>query len=156
VAVPGTVDFEKGLVITAPNFPCLTAFSSVQRCKVNSKGPHCRERCNAPQSEKCGRVLGEAIGTSFVWTLGRESAAASFSMEKLWRGVMGIRRRDRPYRRRSFLRDSMHLRSSGCLEVYASALRLVRMTSKLDRYPTSCCTRVMSYVRKNLPGWSRW
>lgn len=139
VAVPGTVDVNNGVVIKAPNVPCLDGFrlgaalESELRCTAMLE--------NDANAAAVGEMWqGAARGfTSIVFiTLGTGVGGGIILNGKLWRGADGSAAEVGHMALDPFAGVPCTCGSRGCLEVYASATAIVRMTREArPRYPNS-------------------
>ena len=139
VAVPGTVDVAEGVVVKAPNLPCLDGFNLAAALRSELDLPAVIE--NDANAAAVGEMwLGAARGvdTLICITLGTGVGGGIILDGKLWRGVdnsaaeighMGVD---------PFGGVKCPCGSSGCLEVYASATAIVRMARESRAsYPAS-------------------
>src|ERR1700704_5759334 len=121
VVVPGTVRVEEGVVVKAPNVPCLDGFRLAAALQGEFKLPSILENdANAAAVGEMWQGAARGKRTIVCVTLGTGVGGGIILDGKLWRGV------DCP------------CGSRGCLEVYASATAIVRMTREArPRYPDS-------------------
>jgi glucokinase len=139
VAVPGTVDFEEGVVITAPNVPCLNGFRLVAALQSELKWPAIVENdANAAAVGEMWQGAGRGYQHLVCVTLGTGVGGGIILDGKLWRGVDGSAGEIGHIGVDPFAGVPCTCGSRGCLEVYASATAIVRMTREArPRYPNS-------------------
>jgi glucokinase len=139
VAVPGTVDVEKGVVVKVPNIPCLDGFSLAAALESELHWPAIVENdANAAAVGEMWQGAARDFKTIICITLGTGVGGGIILEGKLWRGVdnsaaeighMGVD---------PFGAVACTCGSQGCLEVYASATAIVRMTREgRTNYPVS-------------------
>jgi glucokinase len=139
VAVPGTVDVEQGVVVKAPNVPCLDGFRLSAALEGELHLPATVENdANAAAVGEMWQGAARGVNTIICITLGTGLGGGIVLDGKLWRGVdnsaaeighMGVD---------PFGGVACTCGSRGCLEVYASATAIVRMTREArPRYPHS-------------------
>jgi glucokinase len=139
VAVPGTVDVDAGVVVKAPNVPCLDGFRLAAALESELGWPAIVENdANAAAIGEMWRGAARDVKTIICITLGTGLGGGIILNGKLWRGVdssaaeighMGVD---------PFGGVACTCGSRGCLEVYASATAIVRMTREArPRYPHS-------------------
>lgn len=139
VAVPGTVDVDKGVVVKAPNVPCLDGFRLAAALESELHWPAIVENdANAAAVGEMWQGAARDVKTIICITLGTGLGGGIILDGKLWRGVdssaaeighMGVD---------PFGGVACTCGSRGCLEVYASATAIVRMTREArPRYPHS-------------------
>jgi glucokinase len=139
VAVPGTVDFEEGVVLTAPNVPCLNGFRLVAALQSELKWPAIVENdANAAAVGEMWQGAGRGYQHIVCVTLGTGVGGGIILDGKLWRGVDGSAGEIGHIGVDPFAGVPCACGSRGCLEVYASATAIVRMTREArPRYPSS-------------------
>lgn len=139
VAVPGTVDVNEGVVIKAPNVPCLDGFRLGAALESELQWPAKLE--NDANAAAVGEMWqGAARGyTSIVCiTLGTGVGGGIILNGELWRGADGSAAEVGHMALDPFAGVPCTCGSRGCLEVYASATAIVRMTREArPRYPDS-------------------
>jgi glucokinase len=139
VAVPGTVNFADGVVVKAPNVPCLDGFRLAAALESELKWPANLE--NDANAAAIGEMWqGAARGYSHIVcvTLGTGVGGGIILDGKLWRGVDGSAGEIGHLGVDPFAGVPCGCGSRGCLEVYASATAIVRMTREArPRYPDS-------------------
>lgn len=139
VAVPGTVDVEQGVVVKAPNVPCLDGFRLQAALESELQWPAIIENdANAAAVGEMWQGAARGVETIICITLGTGLGGGIILDGELWRGVdssaaeighMGVD---------PFGGVACTCGSRGCLEVYASATAIVRMTREArPRYPSS-------------------
>ena len=133
VAVPGTVNVKKGVVIKAPNLPCLEGFGLAAAVESELKLSAILE--NDANAAAVGEVWqGAARGCHAVVcvTLGTGVGGGIILNDKLWRGADGSAAEIGHMAVDPFTGVACACGSRGCLEVYASATAIVRMTRELS------------------------
>ncbi|HVQ38940.1 MAG TPA: ROK family protein [Pyrinomonadaceae bacterium] len=139
VAVPGTVDFENGLVLTAPNLPCLDGFELGAALRSELKWPAILENdANAAAVGEMWRGAGRGYRHLICVTLGTGVGGGIILNGELWRGADGSAGEIGHLGVDPFAGIQCGCGSYGCLEVYASATAIVRMARELrPKYPNS-------------------
>jgi len=139
VAVPGTVNFEEGLVVKAPNVPCLDNFRLAAALESELNWPAILENdANAAGIGEMWQGAGRGYSTIVCVTLGTGVGGGIILDGQLWRGVDGSAAEIGHLAIVPFGGAPCPCGSRGCLEVYASATAIVRMTRDvLSRYPDS-------------------
>ena len=139
VVVPGTVDVEKGMVVRAPNVPSLNGFHLTDALSSELNRSALIE--NDANAAAVGEMwLGAGLGkrTIVCVTLGTGVGGGIVLDGKLWRGVDGAAAEIGHMCVDPFGGVACGCGSRGCLEVYASATAIVRMTREAKpRYPDS-------------------
>jgi len=139
LVVPGTVKVEEGTVVTAPNLPCLDGFRLADALTTRLGLPAILE--NDANAAAVGEMWqGAAVGckTIICVTLGTGVGGGIILDGKLWRGVDGAAAEIGHMCVDPFGGVACTCGSRGCLEVFASATAIVRMTREASpRYPDS-------------------
>jgi glucokinase len=139
LVVPGTVKVEEGTVVTAPNLPCLDGFRLAAALTEQLHLPAFLE--NDANAAAVGEMWqGAAVGckTIICVTLGTGVGGGIILDGKLWRGVDGAAAEIGHMCVDPFGGVACTCGSRGCLEVFASATAIVRMTREASpRYPDS-------------------
>ena len=139
VVVPGTVNVEEGSVVKAPNLPCLDGFRLGAALTEQLHLPAILE--NDANAAAVGEMWqGAAVGcnTIICVTLGTGVGGGIILDGKLWRGVDGAAAEIGHMCVDPFGGVACTCGSRGCLEVFASATAIVRMTREASpRYPDS-------------------
>lgn len=139
VVVPGTVNVEEGAVVKAPNLPCLDGFRLAAALTEQLDLPAILE--NDANAAAVGEMWqGAAVGckTIICVTLGTGVGGGIILDGKLWRGVDGSAAEIGHMCVDPFGGVACTCGSRGCLEVFASATAIVRMTREASpRYPDS-------------------
>src|SRR5215212_9023773 len=139
LVVPGTVKVEEGAVVKAPNLPCLDGFHLAAALTQQLGLPAILE--NDANAAAVGEMWrGAAIGckTIICVTLGTGVGGGIILDGKLWRGVDGAAAEIGHMCVDPFGGVACTCGSSGCLEVFASATAIVRMTREASpRHPDS-------------------
>lgn len=139
VAVPGTVNVGEGVVVKAPNVPCLDGFRLAAALESELKWPAILENdANAAAIGEMWRGAGRGYRTVICVTLGTGVGGGIILDGKLWRGADGSAAEIGHMGVDPFGGVACTCGSRGCLEVYASATAIVRMTRESrPRYPNS-------------------
>jgi glucokinase len=139
LVVPGTVKVAEGAVVKAPNLPCLDGFRLGAALTEQLGLPAIIE--NDANAAAVGEVWqGAAAGcnTIICVTLGTGVGGGIILDGKLWRGVDGAAAEIGHMCVDPFGGVACTCGSRGCLEVFASATAIVRMTREASpRYPDS-------------------
>ena len=139
VVVPGTVNVAEGVVVKAPNVPCLDGFRLAAALESELDWPVILENdANAAAIGELWRGAGQGYRTLICVTLGTGVGGGIVLDGKLWRGVDGSAGEIGHIGVDPFAGVPCMCGSRGCLEVYASATAIVRMTREArPSYPTS-------------------
>ena len=139
VVVPGTVKVEEGMVVYAPNLRSLDGFRLTEALTNELKRPALLENdANAAAVGEMWRGAGRDRSTIVCVTLGTGVGGGIILDGKLWRGVDGAAAEIGHMGVDPFGGVACGCGSRGCLEVYASATAIVRMTREASpRYPDS-------------------
>ncbi len=139
VAVPGTVNAAEGVVVKAPNVPCLDGFRLAAALESELKWPAILENdANAAAIGEMWKGAGQGFRTIICVTLGTGVGGGIILDGKLWRGADGSAGEIGHIGVDPFGGVACTCGSRGCLEVYASATAIVRMTREArPRYPNS-------------------
>lgn len=139
VVVPGTVNVAEGIVVKAPNLPCLNGFRLTEALSSELKRPAILENdANAAAVGEMWQGAGRRHKTIVCATLGTGVGGGIILDGKLWRGVDGAAAEIGHMCVDPFGGVACGCGSRGCLEVYASATAIVRMTREASpRYPNS-------------------
>ena len=139
LVVPGTVNVDEGSVVKAPNLPCLDGFALAAALTDKLGLPATLE--NDANAAAVGEMWqGAAVGckTIICVTLGTGVGGGIILDGKLWRGVDGAAAEIGHMCVDPFGGVACTCGSRGCLEVFASATAIVRMTREASpRYPDS-------------------
>ena len=139
LVVPGTVNVGEGAVVKAPNLPCLDGFRLAAALTEQLGLPAILE--NDANAAAVGEMWqGAAVGcrTVICVTLGTGVGGGIILDGKLWRGVDGAAAEIGHMCVDPFGGVACTCGSRGCLEVFASATAIVRMTREASpRYPDS-------------------
>ncbi|MEA2174127.1 MAG: glucokinase [Blastocatellia bacterium] len=138
VVVPGTVQVETGIVTKAPNVPCLDGFRLAAALTSELSWPAVLENdANAAAVGEMWQGAGRGHRTIICVTLGTGVGGGLILDGKLWRGADGAAGEIGHVGVEPF-GVACPCGSRGCLEVYASATAIVRMTREASpRYPQS-------------------
>lgn len=139
VVVPGTVKVEEGMVVKAPNVPCLDGFRLAAALTDQLKKPAILENdANAAAVGEMWQGAGRGHHTIVCVTLGTGVGGGIILNGELWRGVDGSAAEIGHMGVDPFGGVACSCGSRGCLEVYASATAIVRMTREArPRHPDS-------------------
>jgi glucokinase len=139
VVVPGTVNVADGVVVKAPNVPCLDGFRLAAALESELDWPVILENdANAAAIGEQWRGAGQGYRTLICVTLGTGVGGGIILDGKPWRGVDGSAAEIGHIGVDPFGGVPCTCGSRGCLEVYASATAIVRMTREArPRYPSS-------------------
>lgn len=139
VVVPGTVNVADGVVVKAPNVPCLDGFRLAAALESELDWPVVLENdANAAAIGELWRGAGQGYRTLICVTLGTGVGGGIILDGKLWRGVDGSAAEIGHIGVDPFGGVPCTCGSRGCLEVYASATAIVRMTREArPNYPNS-------------------
>jgi glucokinase len=139
VVVPGTVNAAEGVVVKAPNVACLDGFRLKAALESELEWPVILENdANAAAIGEMWRGAGKGCRTLICVTLGTGVGGGIILDGKLWRGADGSAGEIGHIGVDPFAGVACMCGSRGCLEVYASATAIVRMTREArPRYPNS-------------------
>jgi len=139
IAVPGTVNIENGVVVKAPNVPCLDGFRLGAALESELKWPAILENdANAAAIGEMWQGAGRGYNSIVCVTLGTGVGGGIILDGQLWRGADGSAAEIGHLGVDPFGGVPCGCGSRGCLEVYASATAIVRMTREArPRYPDS-------------------
>ncbi len=139
IAVPGTVTVAEGAVVKAPNLPSLNGFYLGASLESEVKWPFILENdANAAAVGELWRGAGQGHSSLICVTLGTGVGGGIILDGKLWRGADGSAGEVGHISVEPFADVPCTCGSHGCLEVYASATAIVRMTSEArPRFPNS-------------------
>ena len=139
VVVPGTVNVNNGIVVKAPNLPSLDGFHLNEQ--VSSQLGYRSVLENDANAAAVGEMwMGAGRGHSAIVcvTLGTGVGGGIILSGKLWRGADGAAAEIGHMCVDPFGGVACGCGSRGCLEVYASATAIVRMTREASpRHPNS-------------------
>ncbi|HEX8707624.1 MAG TPA: ROK family glucokinase [Pyrinomonadaceae bacterium] len=139
VVVPGTVQVENGVVTKAPNVPSLDGFRLGAALQSELQWPAVLENdANAAAVGEMWQGAGRGHRTIICVTLGTGVGGGIVLDGKLWRGIDGSAGEIGHIGVEPLGGAACTCGSRGCLEVYASATAIVRMTREArPRYPNS-------------------
>ncbi len=139
IGVPGTVNVAEGILVKAPNIPSLNGFPLRAVLASELKWPLTLENdANAATIGEMWQGAGRGYRTLIGVTLGTGVGGGIILDGKLWRGADGSAGEIGHIGVDPFAGVPCTCGSSGCLEVYASATAIVRMTREaIPRYPNS-------------------
>ncbi len=139
VVVPGSVNVKAGMIVKAPNLPCLDGFQLTAALAKELKRPAILENdANAAAVGEMWQGAGRGRRTIVCVTLGTGVGGGIILDGKLWRGVNDSAAEIGHMCVDPFGGVACTCGSRGCLEVYASATAIVRMTREArPRYPDS-------------------
>jgi glucokinase len=139
LVVPGTVNVEEGTVVKAPNLPCLDGFPLSAALTSELGLPAILENdANAAAVGEMWQGAARGCRTIICVTLGTGVGGGIILDGKLWRGVDGAAAEIGHMCVDPFGGVACTCGSRGCLEVFASATAIVRMTREgSPRFPDS-------------------
>jgi len=139
IVVPGTVKAEEGTVVKAPNLPCLDGFALADALKDELGLPAILENdANAAAVGELWQGAAQGGRTIICVTLGTGVGGGIILDGELWRGVDGAAAEIGHMCVDPFGGVACTCGSRGCLEVFASATAIVRMTREASpRHPDS-------------------
>jgi glucokinase len=139
IVVPGTVNVERGTVVKAPNLPCLDTFPLAAALADKLGLPTILENdANAAAVGEMWQGAARGCRTIICVTLGTGVGGGIILDGELWRGVDGAAAEIGHMCVDPFGGVACTCGSRGCLEVFASATAIVRMTREASpRYPDS-------------------
>jgi glucokinase len=139
VVVPGTVNVDQGIVVKAPNLPSLDGFHLSEQLTSQLGFRSVLENdANAAAVGEMWMGAGRGHSAIVCVTLGTGVGGGIILNGKLWRGVDGAAAEIGHMCVDPFGGVACGCGSRGCLEVYASATAIVRMTKEASpRHPDS-------------------
>lgn len=139
VVVPGSVNVKAGVIVKAPNLPCLDGFHLTDALTRELGRPAILENdANAAAVGEMWQGAGRGRRTIVCVTLGTGVGGGIILEGKLWRGVNDSAAEIGHMCVDPFGGVACTCGSRGCLEVYASATAIVRMTREArPRHPNS-------------------
>ena len=139
VVIPGSVHVETGLVINAPNIPSLPGYELRPALERALGQPVLIENdANAAALGEMWQGAGRGFRTIICLTLGTGVGGGIVLDGQLWRGVDGTAGEIGHISVDPFAGVKCNCGNTGCLEVYASATAIVRMTREaLAQHPSS-------------------
>ena len=139
IVVPGTVKVETGTVVKAPNLPCLDNFPLAATLTRDLGLPAILENdANAAAVGEMWQGAARGCRTIICVTLGTGVGGGIILDGELWRGVDGAAAEIGHMCVDPFGGVACTCGSRGCLEVFASATAIVRMTREAKpRHPDS-------------------
>ena len=139
LVVPGTVRAEEGTVVKAPNLPCLDGFPLAAALSNKLGLPAILENdANAAAVGELWQGAARGCRTIICVTLGTGVGGGIILDGELWRGVDGAAAEIGHMCVDPFGGVACTCGSRGCLEVFASATAIVRMTREASpRHPDS-------------------
>jgi glucokinase len=139
LVVPGTVNVEEGIVVKAPNLPCLDGFPLCVALTDALGLPAILENdANAAAVGEMWQGAARGCRTIICVTLGTGVGGGIILDGELWRGVDGAAAEIGHMCVDPFGGVACTCGSRGCLEVFASATAIVRMTREASpRHPDS-------------------
>ncbi|MFN2498217.1 MAG: ROK family protein [Pyrinomonadaceae bacterium] len=152
IAVPGTVDVDEGVVVRAPNVPSLNGFHLAAPLENEVKWPLVLENdANAAAVGEFWRGAGRGHSSLICVTLGTGVGGGIILDGKLWRGADGSAGEIGHIGIEPFAEVPCNCGSHGCLEVYASATAIVRMTREAKpRFPNSILQNTEGLTSKTI------
>lgn len=138
IAVPGTVNAEDGVVMRAPNVPCLDGFRLAAALEDELSIPTILENdANAAAVGEMWQGAARERKSIICLTLGTGVGGGIILDGELWRGIDGTAA-EIGHMIVEPVGQPCACGGRGCLEIYASATAIVRMTREMrPRYPNS-------------------
>jgi len=131
VVVPGSVQAETGVVVNAPNVPAIVGFTLGKALTDELQRPVLIENdANAAALGEMWQGAGRGHQTMICLTLGTGVGGGLILNGKLWRGIDGTAGEIGHVSVEPFGDVRCKCGNTGCLEVYASATAVVRMTQE--------------------------
>jgi glucokinase len=146
VVVPGSVQLDTGVVINAPNLPSLAGFAFAPALN-NALGDRVllENDANAAALGEMWQGAARDCRTIICLTLGTGVGSGIILNGQLWRGVDGLAGELGHTSVEPFGGVHCKCGNFGCLEVYASATAIVRLTlERLLRHPDSILNSIAS------------
>src|SRR5688572_22578983 len=139
VAVPGSVHAQSGVIVNAPNIPAIVDFGLAEALETKLQRPVLIENdANAAAVGEMWRGAARDSRTIVCLTLGTGVGSGIILNGELWRGADGTAGEIGHTSVHPFGRVRCKCGNIGCLEVYASATAIVRMTREaLSNHPAS-------------------
>jgi len=139
VVVPGSVRADSGVIVNAPNIPAIVGFDLGQALTAELHRPVSLENdANAAAVGEMWRGAGRGCQTIICLTLGTGVGSGIILDGKLWRGIDGTGGEIGHLSVVPIGGARCKCGGVGCLEVYASATAIVRMTREgLPNHPQS-------------------
>jgi glucokinase len=139
VGIPGTIDVEEGVVVTAPNIPSLAGFRLADVLQSELHWPAVIENdANAAAVGEMWQGAGRGANMMVCVTLGTGVGGGIMVNGELFRGADGSAGEIGHMAIEPFGGVICGCGGQGCLEVYASGTAIVRMTKEtLPKYPHS-------------------
>jgi glucokinase len=152
VVVPGTVKVEEGIVVKAPNLPCLDGFPLATALTSELGLPAILENdANAAAVGEMWQGAARGCRTIICVTLGTGVGGGIILDGELWRGVDGAAAEIGHMCVDPFGGVACTCGSRGCLEVFASATAIVRMTREASpRHPESVLHGIQNLTAKSI------
>ena len=152
LVVPGTVNVDEGIVVKAPNLPCLDGFA-LAAALTNKLGlPAILENdANAAAVGEMWQGAARGHRTIICVTLGTGVGGGIILDGQLWRGVDGAAAEIGHMCVDPFGGVACTCGSRGCLEVFASATAIVRMAREASpRYPESILHKTSNLTARSI------
>ena len=152
IVVPGTVRVETGTVAKAPNLPCLDDFPLAATLTRELGLPAILENdANAAAVGEMWQGAARGCRTIICVTLGTGVGGGIILDGELWRGVDGAAAEIGHMCVDPFGGVACTCGSRGCLEVFASATAIVRMTREAKpRYPDSVLNKAEDLTAQSI------
>jgi glucokinase len=152
LVVPGTVNVKDGTVVKAPNLPCLDGFRLASTLTSELGVPAILENdANAAAVGEMWQGAARGCRTIICVTLGTGVGGGIILDGELWRGVDGAAAEIGHMCVDPFGGVACTCGSRGCLEVFASATAIVRMTREASpRYPHSVLNATTERTAKSI------
>lgn len=151
IALPGTVEASSGVVMNAPNIPCINGFRLRAALMGDVSWPVLLENdANAAAVGEMWQGAARERRTIVCLTLGTGVGGGIILDGKLWRGADGAAGEIGHMSVEPF-GHACNCGGRGCLEVYASATAVVRMAHEgLTRYPGSTLRALTQLTAKDV------
>ena len=152
LVVPGTVNVKDGTIVKAPNLPCLDGFRLASTLTSELGVPAILENdANAAAVGEMWQGAARGCRTVICVTLGTGVGGGIILDGELWRGVDGAAAEIGHMCVDPFGGVACTCGSRGCLEVFASATAIVRMTREASpRYPHSILNATTERTAKSI------
>ncbi len=152
IAVPGTVNVAEGVVVKAPNVPSLNGLHLGASLKSEVEWPVILENdANAAAVGELWRGAGQGHSSLICVTLGTGVGGGIILDGRLWRGADGSAGEIGHIGVEPFANVPCNCGSRGCLEVYASATAIVRMTHEAKpRFPNSLLQNIENLTSQEI------
>jgi glucokinase len=149
VVVPGSVNASTGLVVNAPNVPAIVGFDLTSALAGKLERPILIENdANAAAVGELWKGAARGRRTIVCFTLGTGVGSGVILNGEVWRGIDGTGGEIGHTSVEPFGGVQCNCGNFGCLEVYASATALVRMTR--ERLKQNCGSQLKAIADSDL------